>query len=379
MLKPHGGRLINRTLTGKERERALDRLSGLIPLPISEETAREVQNIAHGIFSPLEGFLTRRDYLGVLNNCRLSNDLPWTIPTVLDVSADSGIKEGDDIALVCHDKPLAIMHVEEVYEYDKEELARKVLGTVDRGHPGVTRVFEMKELLAGGKVELVNEVTSPFAGYYLKPAETRFLFKQKGWRTVVGFQTRNVPHVGHEYVQKTALTFIDGLFINPVIGKKKSGDFKDEVILETYQALIDNYYLKDRAVMAILPMEMRYAGPREAIHHAIIRKNFGCTHFIVGRDHAGVGSYYPPYAAQEIFGEFPDLGITPVFFKSFFYCQKCLGVMSEGICPHGEEHHINFSGTRIREMLLRGETIPAELMRHEVVEVILGYQNPYVG
>lgn len=378
MPKPHGGRLISRVLLGEEREKTLSRLSELRSLPITEETAKEAQNITHGIFSPLEGFLTRQDYLSVLNQCRLTNDLPWTMPIVLDVSPDDKLKEGQDIVLVFQDKPVAIMQVEEIYEYDKEELARKVLGTTDQGHPGVARVYGMKELLAGGKIDLIEEVTSPFSRYYLKPVETRFLFKQKGWRTVVGFQTRNVPHVGHEYVQKTALAFTDGLFINPVIGKKKSGDFKDEVILEAYQALIDNYYLQDIAVMAILPMEMRYAGPREAIHHAIIRKNFGCTHFIVGRDHAGIGNYYPPHAAQEIFAEFPDLGITPLFFKSFFYCQKCLGVMSEKTCPHGEEYHINFSGTRIREMLIRGEAMPKELMRPEVVGVISSYQNPYV-
>lgn len=378
MPKPHGGRLISRVLVGEEREKTQGRLSELRSLPITEETAKEVQNIAHGIFSPLEGFLTRQDYFSVLNQHRLTNDLPWTMPILLDVSPDDKLKEEHDIVLMCQDKPIAIMHVEELYEYDKEELARKVLGTTDRGHPGVAKVYGMKQLLAGGKIDLIEEVASPFSRYYLKPVETRFLFKQKGWRTVVGFQTRNVPHVGHEYVQKTALAFTDGLFINPVIGKKKSGDFKDEVILEAYQALIDNYYLKDSAVMAILPMEMRYAGPREAIHHAIIRKNFGCTHFIVGRDHAGIGNYYPPHAAQEIFAEFPDLGITPLFFKSFFYCQKCLGVMSEKTCPHGEEYHLNFSGTRIREMLIRGEAMPKELMRPEVVGVISSYQNPYV-
>ena len=378
MLKPHGGKLTNRVITGEEREEARDRVEGLPSLDIAEETAKEVQNIAHGIFSPLEGFLTRHDYLAVVNDGRLANDLPWTIPIVLDISPDSEISGGQDVALVYQGKPVAIMHVDEVYDYDKKELAGKVFGTTDSKHPGVARANGMKELLAGGRVDLIDEVDIPFSRYYLKPEETRFLFKQKGWKTVVGFQTRNVPHVGHEYVQKTALTFADGLFINPVIGKKKSGDFKDEVILETYQALIDNYYLKDRAVMAILPMEMRYAGPREAIHHAIIRKNFGCSHFIVGRDHAGVGNYYPPYAAQEIFDNFPDLGITPIFFKSFFYCRKCLGVMSEKTCPHGEEDHIDFSGSRIREMLVKGEIPAKEVMRPEVAKIILECEDPYV-
>ena len=378
MLKPHGGKLTNRVITGEERQRARERVNGLLYLDIAEETAKEVQNIAHGIFSPLDGFLTKQDYLAVVNDGRLASDLPWTIPIVLDISPDSGISDGQDVALVYKKKPIAIMHVDEVYGYDRKELAAKVFGTADSRHPGVAKVKDMKELLAGGRVDLIDQIDIPFSRYYLRPAETRFLFKQKGWKTVVGFQTRNVPHLGHEYVQKTALTLADGLFINPVIGKKKSGDFKDGVILETYQALIDNYYLKDRAVMAILPMEMRYAGPREAIHHAIIRKNFGCSHFIVGRDHAGVGNYYLPYAAQEIFDDFPDLGITPIFFKSFFYCRKCLGVVSEKTCPHSEEDHINFSGSKIREMLLRGEIPAKEIMRPEVVKIILDHENPYV-
>ena len=378
MLKPHGGKLTNRVITGEERQRARERVNGLLYLDIAEETAKEVQNIAHGIFSPLDGFLTKQDYLAVVNDGRLASDLPWTIPIVLDISPDSGISDGQDVALVYKKKPIAIMHVDEVYGYDRKELAAKVFGTADSRHPGVAKVKDMKELLAGGRVDLIDQIDIPFSRYYLRPAETRFLFKQKGWKTVVGFQTRNVPHLGHEYVQKTALTLADGLFINPVIGKKKSGDFKDGVILETYQALIDNYYLKDRAVMAILPMEMRYAGPREAIHHAIIRKNFGCSHFIVGRDHAGVGNYYLPYAAQEIFDDFPDLGITPIFFKSFFYCRKCLGVVSEKTCPHSEEDHINFSGSKIREMLLRGEIPAKEIMRPEVVKIILEHENPYV-
>lgn len=378
MLKPHGGKLINRVVTGTERKALLDRVRALTQVLIDEETTKEVQNIAHGIFSPLEGFLTKQDYMSVVKEGRLGNDTPWTIPIVLDISPDSNISEGKEVVLVYQQKPIAIVHVEEIYGYDKKELADKIFGTTDLKHPGVTKVYEMKELLVGGKIDLIEEIEVPFSRYYLKPMETRLLFREKGWKTVVGFQTRNVPHVGHEYVQKTALAFTDGLFINPVIGKKKVGDFKDEVILETYQTLIDNYYLKDRAVMAILPMEMRYAGPKEAIHHAIIRKNFGCTHFIVGRDHAGVGNYYQPYAAQDIFEQFPDLGISPLFFKSFFYCQKCLGVMSEKTCPHGKEDHVDFSGTKIREMLIKGEMPPKEVMRPEVAKIVVEYENPYV-
>jgi sulfate adenylyltransferase len=217
-----------------------------------------------------------------------------------------------------------------------------------------------------------------FSEYTLSPKETRILFKEKGWKEVVAFQTRNPPHIGHEYVQKTALTFTDGLFINPIIGKKKAGDFRDEVILASYDALIKHYYLKERAVMSILRTSMKYAGPREAIHHAIMRKNFGCTHFIVGRDHAGVGNYYGPYDAHDIFSEFPDLGIIPVFFRSFSKCTKCGSIVNDKICPHDQKYHINFSGKKIRELLINGKIPPEDMMRKEVAQTILKYEKPFV-
>jgi len=236
----------------------------------------------------------------------------------------------------------------------------------------------MKELLIGGKISLLTNKLREFDEYNLTPKETRFLFKEKGWREIVAFQTRNPPHIGHEYVQKTALTFVDGLFINPIIGKKKSGDFKDEVILASYDTLMKHYYLKNRAVMSILRTSMKYAGPREAIHHAIMRKNFGCTHFIVGRDHAGVGDYYGPYDAHDIFLEFPDLQITPVFFRSFSRCTKCGSVVNDKICPHDQKYHINFSGKKIRELLLNGQIPPEDMMRKEVAETILKFDHPFV-
>ncbi|MBC7364678.1 MAG: sulfate adenylyltransferase, partial [Candidatus Aminicenantes bacterium] len=304
----------------------------------------------------------------------------WTIPIILDVSREMAekIEPGQQILLRAEEgQPVAAMMVEDVYDYNKEKFCQKVYGTTDPKHPGVARVYQMKDLLLGGKIDLLNLLPTRYDRYRLSPKETRILFKEKGWKTVVGFQTRNTPHLGHEYVQKTALTFTDGLFINPVIGRKKKGDFKDEVILASYDELIKNYYLKERAVMAILKMEMRYAGPREAIHHAIIRKNFGCTHIIIGRDHAGVGNYYQPYAAQEIFEEFPDLGIVPLFFKSFFFCRKCHSIENEKTCPHPPSEHIQFSGTRIRELLLKGEVPPPELMRPEVARIILSFENPF--
>lgn len=379
MIKPHGGTLINRVLTGKEQEEARTKSSELPEIEISSEQAKEVGNIAHGSFSPLDGFINQKDFLNILYEKRLANDLPWTIPVALDVSEDTPVKEGDDIALIDGEEtPLAIMHVEERYNYDRNEFAKQVYGTTDTSHPGVAKVFGMKDVLLGGKIDLINEPKILFPKYALKPIETRVLFKEKGWRTVVGFQTRNTPHLGHEYLQKTALTFADGVFINPVIGRKKKGDFKDEVILKAYEALMQHYYLRERAVMAILPMEMRYAGPREAIFHAIIRKNFGCTHFIIGRDHAGVSNFYSPFAAQEIFEEFPDIGIVPIFFNSFFYCKKCSGVSNEKTCPHDEEFHITFSGTKIRKMLTDKKLPPEELMRPEVAEIIINSGNPFV-
>ncbi len=381
MIQPHGGKLVKRVLEGEEREKALEKAKSLPSLRLNFELVSDVENIATGVYSPLEGFMGQKECRSVLSQMRLPSDLPWPIPVVLDAGKDEAkkFKIGEDIAL-CDESglPAAILHLEEKYEWSKEELAEKVFLTKDGAHPGVAKVREMKDILLAGKIDLIQESPTPFYRYKLSPKETRILFKEKGWRTVVGFQTRNTPHIGHEYVQKTALTFTDGIFVNPVIGRKKKGDFKDEVILASYDELIKHYYLKDRAVMAILQMEMRYAGPREAIFHAIIRKNFGCTHIIIGRDHAGVGTYYPPYAAQDIFDEFPDLGIAPLFFKSFYFCKKCNSVVNEKICPHTAQEHINFSGTKIRDMLVKGEIPPPVLMRPEVAEVILGFENPFV-
>jgi sulfate adenylyltransferase len=380
MIAPHGGRLVERVLTGNKKAEALERIKSLPSLRLDEDSVSDVENIATGVYSPLEGFLGRKDFRSVLDHMRLGNDAAWTVPIVLDVgeAEAAGFKEGQDILLASKSgQPLALFHLEEKYTFDREEMAEKVYRTLDAAHPGVARTRQMKPVLLGGKLDLIQASATPFAKWHLSPKETRILFREKGWKTVVGFQTRNTPHVGHEYVQKTALTFTDGLFINPVIGRKKKGDYKDEVILTSYAELIKNYYLKDRAVMAILRMEMRYAGPREAIHHAILRKNFGCTHIIIGRDHAGVGSYYHPYAAQDIFEEFPDLQIVPLFFRSFYFCKRCNSVVNEKICPHGAADQIQFSGTKIRDMLVKGEIPPVEMMRPEVARIIMDFREPF--
>jgi sulfate adenylyltransferase len=373
--KPHGGKLINRLLAEQKLKKFIEQASEYESISISNDLMKDVENIATGLFSPLEGFNLREDYESILYNKRLSNGLPWTLPIVLDTE-NNDIKEGDDIILKNNEHPVAVMQVEEKYSYDKRAYAEQVFGTNDASHPGVAKTYAMKDTLLGGKISLINESKTPYYKYALKPAETRNLFKEKGWEKVVGFQTRNVAHLGHEYLQKSALTLVDGLFINPVIGKKKKGDFRDEVILESYEVLIDNYYPKDRVVLGIFQTEMRYAGPREAIFHAIVRKNYGCTHFIIGRDHAGVGSFYHPYAAQEIFREFPDIGIEPMFFMSFFYCNKCGGIANDKVCPHNDR--IDFSGTKMRQMIESGRRPTPDMMRPEVADVILRSGKPFV-
>jgi len=376
MSKPHGGKLINR-LAKKESSDVAE----LPKLEINTDLSEDVLNISNGVFSPLEGFLYDNDLESVVKEKRLADDTPWTIPILLDFDKQDlkDVKEGDAVLLTNKGNGvLAQLDVDEIYSYDKKTLTQAIYNTKDTNHPGVANVNNMKQLLIGGKITLLNSKTRQFDNYNLSPRETRFLFKEKGWREIVAFQTRNPPHIGHEYVQKTALTFVDGVLINPIIGRKKVGDFKDEVILSSYETLMKHYYLKERAVMSILRTSMKYAGPREAIHHAIMRKNFGCTHFIVGRDHAGVGNYYGPYDAHDIFSEFPDLGIIPVFFRSFSRCTKCDSVVNDKICPHDQKYHINFSGKKIREILTNGE-IPAEdMMRKEVAETILKFDKPFV-
>lgn len=376
MPKPHGGKLINRY-----KKKNLVNTKELPKLEIDNNRSEDVLNISNGVFSPLEGFLSKNDLENVITEKRLSDDTPWTIPILLDYDKKelNGIKEGDTVLLTNKENGvISIIDIDEIYSFDKKRLAKNIYGTLDEKHPGVATIYSMKQNIIGGKITLLESKTRQFDEYNLSPKETRFLFKEKGWKEIVAFQTRNPPHIGHEYVQKTALTFVDGIFINPIIGKKKIGDFRDEVILDSYNTLIKHYYLKERAVMSILRTSMKYAGPREAIHHAIMRKNFGCTHFIVGRDHAGVGDYYGPYDAHDIFSEFPDLRIVPVFFRSFSRCTKCGSVVNDKICPHDQKYHINFSGKKIRELLRNGEVPPEDMMRKEVAETILKFDKPFV-
>ena len=372
---PHGGKLVNRILKGSRD------YSDLTSIEIDDETLTDCWNIGTGVFSPVEGFLNRNEYQNIINKMRLPSGAPWTIPILFDASKEElkGAKAGDEVALSYNGNVAAILKVEDIYTYDRQELAKKVYGTNDISHPGVVKTNSMKDLLVGGKVSVLNASGKPDQQHNYPPEETRRVFQEKGWKTVVGFQTRNVPHSGHEGLQKAALNLYDGLFINPVIGKKKRGDFRDDVIIETYAALINNYFPKDRAFFGILNWEMRYAGPKEAIMHAIMRKNFGCTHLIIGRDHAGVGNFYDPFAAQEIFKEFPDMGIQPLMFPAFYYCKKCLSVANEKTCPHGKEDRLEFSGTLMRNLISNGKSPPAELIRPEVFAVIRKWDDPFVS
>lgn len=354
--------------------------TGGLTLKVSAETSTTIQNIAQGVLSPLEGFMTEGAYKSVLEEMRLEDDTPWTIPIILHAPDDFSAGSGDQVNLVDDSgSTVGVLSYEQNFDIDRKEFAKSIFKTDDPSHPGVANLYSQSKRAVAGRLRRVSKpVDSVFSQVALSPKETRFLFKEKGWRDIVAFQTRNAPHIGHEYVQKTALSFADGIFINPVLGKKKPGDFTDEAIVSSYKALMKGYYPANTAVLSVLNYEMQYAGPREAILHAIIRKNFGCTHIAIGRDHAGVGNFYGPYEAQEIFKEFPDLGITPMFFREFFYCSKCQGIANEKICPHPESDRLTFSGTKLRSMFQSGQAPPKEFMRPEVAGVILKMPNPFV-
>lgn len=371
--QPHGGKLVNR-ITTKNQDCSYS-------VQINPDLANDIENIADGIFSPLEGFLLREDFESVVAKGRLANDLPWTVPIVLDVDKEtaSKMKDATDVGLSTNGKNFAILHVEEVYTFDKDATSKGVYGTTDEKHPGVAKTKSMKEYLVGGKIDYIKRPDeTPIRRYRKTPREMRDIFQKAGWKTIVGFQTRNVPHVAHEMLQKASLNTHDGLFVNPLIGKKKSGDYKDEVIVSAYETLIQNYYPQNRCHLATLHTEMRYAGPKEAIHHSIMRKNFGCTNIIIGRDHAGVGTYYDPFASQRIFDDYRDIGIEPIFYPAFFYCRKCLSFASERTCPHGQEFQEQLSGTKLRNMIVTKQSPSEYMMRPEVFKILMNRDNPFV-
>ena len=373
---PHGGQLVNRVLRGALREAALERAVSFPQVQLTRMAASDLEMISVGAFSPLNGFMTKDDYDSVIDNMRLSNGLPWTIPVTLPVDEETaaGLEEGQEIALLDGDHLMGIMTIAEKFEADKEREAREVYRTTEEAHPGVARLYRHGNWLLGGEVFMLNgpkEVEFPELRH--EPAQTRRMFASQGWRRTVAFQTRNPIHRAHEYIQKTALEIVDGLFLHPLVGETKAVDIPAFVRIESYQAILRDYYPAVRVLLGVFPAAMRYAGPREAIFHAIARKNYGCTHFIVGRDHAGVGNYYGTYDAHHIFDEFEtgELGITPLFFDYTFFCKKCGSVVSAKTCPHGKEDWVYLSGTQVREMLERGEMLPEEMTRPEVSRVLM--------
>jgi sulfate adenylyltransferase len=377
IIQPHGGKLVNRLLEGKDREEALIKARSIKSINVSSRIISDVELIAVGAFSPLAGFMGKEDYDSVIGNMRLKDGLPWSITITLPVSEEvaTGLEEGEELSLLDEDgNIIAILILEEKYSYDKEREAKNVYGTSDIAHPGVSVLYSQGSILLGGKISLINRPKNiEFPRYTLDPSQTREIFKNKGWRTIVAFQTRNPIHRAHEYLQKCALETVDGLLIHPIVGETKSDDIPAHLRIKCYEELLENYYPKDRSMLAVLPTAMRYAGPKEAIFHAIVRKNYGCTHFIVGRDHAGVGNYYGTYDAHKIFDSFNhnEIGITPLFFDHAFYCKRCNGMATTKTCPCPPENHVHLSGTKVRELLKNKQQLPVEFTRPEVAKILM--------
>ncbi len=380
LIPPHGGELINQVIKGNEREKLLDRARLAPKIALNERSLADIECITTGVYSPLTGFLDERNYQSVVYDMRLANGIVWPIPVTLNVDEDTAttLKKGDLVALTWEDHILAALTISDIYRPDKHEEAVNVYQTDDLGHPGVAALYQAPDVYVGGEVKLLNPIPhTDFLQYRLTPAQTRAEFMRRGWKTVVAFQTRNPIHRAHEYLQKVALELVDGLFINPLVGSTKADDVPASVRMETYEVILNTYYPKNRVLLGVFPAAMRYAGPREAIMHAIARQNYGCTHFIVGRDHAGVGNYYGTYDAQKIFDRFTEeeLKIQPLKFEHAFYCKICEQMTTSKTCPHGKESRIYLSGTRVRQMLMQGLMLPREFTRPEVATILSNYYN----
>ena len=374
LIAPHGGELINRLATSEEKQEFLAQADSLPRVQLDKRATSDLVMIAIGGFSPISGFMGENDYLGVVKDMRLSNGLPWSVPVTLSVTSE--VAEPLEIdSLIRLDDPngefVGVLQLTEKYSYDKKLEAENVYRTTEDKHPGVKVVYDQGEINLAGPVWLLERQEHPqFPKYQIDPAASRSLFQERGWKTVVGFQTRNPIHRAHEYIIKCALEIVDGLFLHPLVGATKSDDIPADVRMRCYEIMMENYFPQDRVILAINPSAMRYAGPREAIFHALIRKNYGCTHFIVGRDHAGVGDYYGTYDAQEIFTQFEpeELGITPLKFEHAFYCTRTEQMATAKTSPATKEERIHLSGTKVRAMLREGKTPPPQFSRPKVAE-----------
>jgi sulfate adenylyltransferase len=385
-IPPHGGTLVNLLAGGDEAGTLRAEAQNLPKVVVSERELSDLELLAVGALSPLTGFQGEQEYHSILETMHLPDGLPWAIPVTLSLSDGEAKRLGgaDRVALLPSEgaDPLAILSVTEIFKRDRQKEALGVFRTEDLGHPGVAALHAAGDWCVAGEVRaLALPPHDDFVDYRLKPAQTRAEFARRGWRTVVGFQTRNPIHRAHEYIQKCALEIVDGLLVHPLVGATKGDDVPANVRMRCYEALFEGYYPKDRAMVSVFPAAMRYAGPKEAIWHAICRKNYGCTHFIVGRDHAGVGSYYGTYDAQKIFEEFEpgELGITPLMFEHSFWCNACEGMASPKTCPHGEETRVSLSGTKVREMLRSGERPPQEFSRPEVADILIEAMQATAG
>ncbi len=384
LIAPHGGELRVNQATEAELVELRERALSLPQITVGSRQLADLEMLANGAYSPLSGFMTRKDYLSVVSEMHLSNGLPWTIPITLAVTSEqaAGLQEGSKVALVDAQGVLqAVLTIEEKYSYDKRYEARQVYRTEEEAHPGVKVVYQQEDVLLGGPVRVVQLPQQTFAQYRYTPAQSRTLFRERGWKRIVAFQTRNPVHRAHEYIQKCALETVDGLYLHPLVGDTKGDDIPADVRMRCYEVLLENYYPANRVILGVLPAAMRYAGPREAIFHALMRKNYGCSHFIVGRDHAGVGNYYGTYDAHYIFANFDPakLGITPMFFDHTFFCRVCDAMASSKTCPHDRGQHVVLSGTKVRQMLRDGEIPPREFTRPEVAKILINAMRETVA